>query len=181
MIILGLDDGSGSTVELKVTRSSVTATAGTASSESKDGLLTDVPGLVIQTPRPGVLNLFSSAIPLCIGTVVKAKGTLCTFRGGRQISLCRLSVIRDTEEEAIAWAELAKFRSEILLRPWFLAPKKVRDLRERQQRELARKSLKADRRRHRERKTRLRNEKTCEKLEQKRKFLEQRFSEGALI
>ena len=182
LIILSLDDGSGSTVELKITRgSSSTKTKETESSEGNNGLPTDVPSLIIQTTRSGVLDLLSSAIPLCIGTVVKAKGTLCAFRGERQISLCRLSVIRNTEEEAKAWIELAKFRSEILLRPWSLTPKEIRDLMEDHQRELRRKSIKASKLKHRERKTKMKKEVTCEKLEQRRRFLEQKFNKGALV
>lgn len=144
-------------------------------------LPTDVPNLIIQTPRPGISNLFSSAVPLCIGTVVKAKGTLCTFRGDRQVVLRRLSVIPDTGEEAKAWAELAKFRSEILLQPWLLTSKEVSDLRERQQRNFARMSLKAKKGKSRGCRKRVMEEQIREDGEKDRHLLEQHFNKGALI
>ena len=125
--------------------------------------------------------MFSSSIPLCIGTVVKAKGTLRTFRDGRQVALCRLSVIQDTDEEAKAWAELAQFRAEVLLKPWLLTSKEVSDLRERQQRNFARRSLKAKKGKSRECRKRVRDEKIREEGEKDRYLLECQFNKGALI
>ena len=112
---------------------------------------------------------------------MKAKGTLCTFRDDRQVALCRLSVIRDTGEEAKAWAELARFRSEVLSRPWLLTSKEVSDLRERQQRNFARISLKSKKEKSRESRKRARDEKIREEGEHNRYLTERHFNKGALI
>ena len=55
-----------------------------------------------------------------IGSVVKIKGGIREFRGQRQISLERLSIVRSTAEETAAWAENSTFRREVLDRPWVL-------------------------------------------------------------
>ena len=93
-IILSLNNGSGSIVKLKVTYGLLVAASYKArKSKSQDTLLTDVPNLVLKISRLGALDLFSSAIPLCISIVIKVKGTLSKFRGEFQVSLYQLSVI----------------------------------------------------------------------------------------
>ncbi|KAL9075871.1 MAG: hypothetical protein Q9161_001264 [Pseudevernia consocians] len=56
-----------------------------------------------------------------IGTVVKLKGGVGSFREVRQMLLERVSIIRTTNEEAAAWAENTAFRKEILSRPWVVS------------------------------------------------------------
>ncbi|KAL9117419.1 MAG: hypothetical protein Q9187_006044 [Circinaria calcarea] len=66
-----------------------------------------------------------------LGNVVKVKGGIGEFRGERQITLERIKglsttakflhlpgVMRDTTDEAKAWAELSQFRKSILSKPW---------------------------------------------------------------
>lgn len=56
-----------------------------------------------------------------IGTVVKAKCSISKFRGTRQLVLKRITVIRDTNEEAKAWEALAQYKKTVLSRPWVLS------------------------------------------------------------
>ena len=56
-----------------------------------------------------------------LGTMVKIKGTFSSFRGERQIELKRIWIVNDTAEEAAAWMASAKFKRDILLRPWKLS------------------------------------------------------------
>ena len=53
-----------------------------------------------------------------IGTVVKIKGTVGSWRCQRQILLERLWIVRSTTEESTCWAENFAFGSEVLSRPW---------------------------------------------------------------
>lgn len=64
-----------------------------------------------------------------IGSVVKLKGGIGSFRGEKQITLERVSVVHTTNEEAAAWAENAEFRTSVLNVPWVIseeAEKKAR-------------------------------------------------------
>jgi len=56
-----------------------------------------------------------------LGTMVKIKGTFSSFRGERQIELKRIWIVNDTAEETAAWMASAKFKCDILLRPWKLS------------------------------------------------------------
>ncbi len=53
-----------------------------------------------------------------IGTVVKIKGGIGSFRGEKQVLLERISILHTTSEEATAWAESTAFRKDILDIPW---------------------------------------------------------------
>ena len=63
-----------------------------------------------------------------LGSVVKVKGGIGAFRDVRQIVLKRVSVVRDTNAEVCAWAELAAFRATVLSRPWVVPPEARRRL-----------------------------------------------------
>ena len=58
-----------------------------------------------------------------IGTVVKVKGGIGSFRGEKQLLLERISILRTTNEEATAWAENTAFRMDVLNTPWFVSEK----------------------------------------------------------
>lgn len=63
-----------------------------------------------------------------IGTVVKAKGTISTFRNLRQIELKRIWIVRSTAEEMAEWVEGAKFKGEVLSKPWVLSQEQLKNL-----------------------------------------------------
>lgn len=63
-----------------------------------------------------------------IGTVVKTKGTMDTFRGIRQIQLERLSIVRDTNAEVKCWEQQTRFLVDVLSTPWFVSPEEQKRL-----------------------------------------------------
>ncbi|CAF9921170.1 MAG: hypothetical protein ALECFALPRED_001726 [Alectoria fallacina] len=56
-----------------------------------------------------------------IGTVVKARGGVGSFREMKQMQLERISIIRTTNEEADDWAENTAFRKDVLSTPWIVS------------------------------------------------------------
>lgn len=166
-VILTLDYGSGATVEVKLSRPAPA-----------------VPGLLVSSPQPGVTDLACRGRRLAVGTVVKAKGTLCAFRGVRQLLLRRLFLVPSTDDEAAGWASAARFRRDVLAAPWQLAPereralKKEMDLKALRQRRKAKKraavGLHAD--------ARVKEERLHEReAEQRRRAEEAEMNRGALV
>ena len=66
-----------------------------------------------------------------VGTVVKVKGGIGSFRGVKQLLLERISILRSTNEEAASWAENAAFRKEVLNVPWTISKKHAERARKR--------------------------------------------------
>ncbi|KAL8952159.1 MAG: hypothetical protein Q9222_001913 [Ikaeria aurantiellina] len=65
-----------------------------------------------------------------VGSVVKIKGGLSEFRGEKQATLERISLVHTTNEEVEAWAQNTAFYQHTLSRPWTISE------RERQQAKL---------------------------------------------
>lgn len=74
------------------------------------------------TGRPLILTGFD------VGSIVKAKGGISTFRGVKQITLERLTPIRSTTEEVRTWMENSAFRRDVLDRPWVVSAEDQRRL-----------------------------------------------------
>ena len=55
-----------------------------------------------------------------IGSLVKVKGCIATFRGERQLSLERIFNIHTTNGEVDSWAENSSFYADILGKPWIV-------------------------------------------------------------
>ncbi|KAL1635440.1 hypothetical protein SLS58_010249 [Diplodia intermedia] len=168
--LLTLDDGSGATLELKITRLAATAataaaTAGTSgnnaienNSNSKPGSTTTttprspsssnttVPNLTVHTAI-GLFSVVADGAPVDVGTTLKAKCTLGTFRNTVQGVLQRCwvlgggnggggnggggngggggggsvsSISSSTRAEVDAWRDTAVFMRSVLARPWVL-------------------------------------------------------------
>ena len=149
--ILTIDDGSGATICVKVVRRHL---------QDPDNPVdclenTEVPNLNIISS----LGVFEPALGpnlLDIGTVVKIKGTLEEYRGVKQIDLKRISIVKTTDEEVKAWAELAEFRTTVLSKPWNLSNREITKLRndeaDREKREKEHDRQRAER--HRQKKAR---------------------------
>ncbi|KAM0801416.1 hypothetical protein BDR22DRAFT_820552 [Usnea florida] len=113
-----LDDSSGATIEITCGRPGPTPTTRNAHS-------TSMPDSAMEPKKNDALTKGISATGRAvdlsgvdIGTVVKVKGGVGSFRDVRQMLLERISIIRTTNEEVAAWAENSAFRREILSRPW---------------------------------------------------------------
>ncbi|KAL0256597.1 hypothetical protein SLS55_008992 [Diplodia seriata] len=137
--LLTLDDGSGATLELKITRLTssgnnaaaaaapgTTTTTTTTTTPTTTTSNTTVPNLTVHT----AIGLFSvvagpdGAAPIDVGTTLKAKCTLGTFRNTIQGVLQRCWVLGSTSSstraEAEAWRDTAAFMRSVLARPWVL-------------------------------------------------------------
>ncbi|KAH0553462.1 hypothetical protein GP486_006469 [Trichoglossum hirsutum] len=62
------------------------------------------------------------------GTVVRAKGSISTFRNVRQILAKRIEILPDTQSEVRAWRAATKFEAEVLVQPWVLCEEEIQDL-----------------------------------------------------
>ncbi|KAL8915113.1 MAG: hypothetical protein Q9171_000416 [Xanthocarpia ochracea] len=123
-----LDDSSGLTIEVfcRKDASTVTSTVDT-SVDSYGGIqLNQVPvkkdhGHVCTTSEGKVnLNMFE------VGSVVKIKGGISEFRGEKQVTLERISLVRTTSEEVTAWAENAAFYKNVMGKPWVVTERDQR-------------------------------------------------------
>lgn len=103
--MISLDDGSGACVDVKIPRTSPTTTN-----------IADVSIL----SSLGTFDILVRDTTLDIGTVAKVKATICYFRDTRQLELKRISVVKDTSEEAAAWEAAAVYKSDVLSTPWVL-------------------------------------------------------------
>ncbi|KAF1957072.1 hypothetical protein CC80DRAFT_491909, partial [Byssothecium circinans] len=112
--VLTIDDGSGATIELKIVR--LTADIYNAAKHPSNTTV----GNVDVVSALGVFEVMIGGEQVDIGTVVKAKGTISEFRGAKQIELKRAWIVRTTDEEAQAWSEMAKFKKDVLSKPWRL-------------------------------------------------------------
>lgn len=114
---MSLDDSSGATIEITCGRQKSAQPALPA----KDASIPSFPS----APTEG-----RTATGVCIdlrgidiGSVVKLKGGIGSFRGEKQVLLERISIIRTTNEEAAAWAENTDFHSSVLDIPWVVNEK----------------------------------------------------------
>ncbi|ORY12856.1 hypothetical protein BCR34DRAFT_481987 [Clohesyomyces aquaticus] len=112
--VLTVDDGSGATIEVKIIRLSPNVYNAVESPSN-----TTVSNLNIIV-RTGVFEVTINGHPVDIGSVIKAKCTISEFRGSKQLEVKRAWIVRTTNEEAQAWAQTAKFKREVLSKPWRL-------------------------------------------------------------
>lgn len=145
-----LDDGSGETIEVVVskaasldasnrapekvtvahaqaaeaaTKVAVTTAATTDSEPSGSSAQAEMQHVSSQTKDP--INI-TDLIP---GAVLKAKGTLSTFRSTMQVQLERFALLRETNAEMRFWDEQSRYLVDVLSVPWRLEPDEVEQLR----------------------------------------------------
>ncbi|KAK3078635.1 hypothetical protein LTS18_007010 [Coniosporium uncinatum] len=179
--LLTLDDGSGATIDIKISRLEK-AIADSADCPSN----TEVDNVNV-VHEIGELEVLVDGQVVDIGTVLSVKGTFSTWWGIRQIELKRVRVIKDTNEEVQAWADRSTFRKDVLDKPWVLSKEGLRKLDKDVRREEKRSREKAKKRAeyeagHQERKVKrigVRKE-YDEKIERRRRKEETMFNAGAL-
>jgi hypothetical protein len=173
-ILLSLDDSSGSCIEVKTEFRNI-----------KQDDLAEYPSSTIVDNLDVAVNLGIPSVHVDrksadIGTVVKVKGTIDSFRGQRQLKLERIWIVKDTNEEANAWAETAKWKQGVLSQPWTLSKSQRQEIDAQVERDAQK-----DRERERKRKA-VSNEyaakkaKKLERKEEKRKREEAKLDHGAL-
>lgn len=122
--LLDLDDGSGAIITLKISRL-VAEVAGAATCPSN----TTVSNVDVLSTL-GRYNVLVDKVPLDIGTILKVKCTISVFRNVRQLELVRIWILRSTAEEIKEWEDSAKFKAEVLSKPWLLSEEQLRDFQE---------------------------------------------------
>jgi hypothetical protein len=113
--LLMLDDGSGRAIEVKIPRRHGPALDNGEVYPSN----TLIDNLNVYDTW-GLASLFIDNKPIHVGTVLKVKGTIAEFRE-RQVELKRVFLVKDTNEEAVFWAGVAKHRRDVLSKPWVLS------------------------------------------------------------
>jgi hypothetical protein len=63
-----------------------------------------------------------------VGSVVKVKGTISTFRSVRQIALERLEIVPDTSAEVRFWIQRTQLLTDVLSKPWKLSAERQKQL-----------------------------------------------------
>ncbi|KAF2400866.1 hypothetical protein EJ06DRAFT_509826 [Trichodelitschia bisporula] len=158
-VLLTLDDGSGATVAVKIERKTKERPVGEWGGVAREALPeTVVEGVRVKAGR-GAFEVFVEGVRVDIGTVLKVKGVVETWRDQRQMLAKRIVLARGMTE-VLEWEELARWRG-IVGQPWVLSQERVRE-------------LDAEERRWIEEKRRKREEKRAmqEKHERKRRKLE---------
>lgn len=115
-----------------------------------------------------------------IGSLVKVKGTISSFRGRRQLELKRVFRVQDTNAEVQAWSETAAYKRDVLSRPWVLSAAEIdavdQKMRDKEQRERSRARKKREYNAKHEQKRR----RQLEKYEARRLAEEKDLNTGAL-
>ncbi|GAB7357737.1 hypothetical protein MBLNU459_g0393t1 [Dothideomycetes sp. NU459] len=178
--LITLDDSSGSSIDIRIERKVASRVVAGASN-------TVVGNLDVNSGLGGFEVRVDGAL-IDVATVVKAKCTISSYRGVRQLDLKRISVIKDTNEEVAAWRAQTDFKREVLARPWTLtsAERSAFDTQKLEEETAARNQARKDqvkRHAHHER-TLQRDEKRRlheERTEQRRKAAEERLNKGAIF
>ncbi|KAK5174205.1 uncharacterized protein LTR77_001285 [Saxophila tyrrhenica] len=175
-ILITLDDSSGACIEIKTEARVVRDGDG---AEWPSNTVLDNLDLVTGIGRPPSLLVDRKAVD--IGTVVKVKGTIDTFRGTRQIQLERIWIVKDTNDEAKAWAETAEWKRDILGRPWVLSKAQRQAMDAQAEREAREERQKAQKRRVRSAESERKREEKERRGEEKRRAREVKLDKGALV
>ncbi|KAI9699967.1 MAG: hypothetical protein M1836_002501 [Candelina mexicana] len=159
-----LDDGSGATIEIKWAKPpplpALAADKGNELLDGQEGIKghTVTKEADIKTPKQEIKNSAGERIDINgidLGSVVKVKGTIDSFRGVRQIVLQRISTffpdflshlnsaVISVKGVLTAWEELNAFRTSVLSKPWYLSSEAQQQLElEEQKRERRKKQKK---------------------------------------
>lgn len=122
--LLIIDDSSGSTIEATCPKpGKITQDAGREEKSDKQNGPENRQDTEQQV-RAKILNSVD------VGSVIKARGRVVTFRDVRQIQLEQIEVVPDTNAEVHFWAQRVKFQLEVLSKPWSLTSQEQVRLRE---------------------------------------------------
>ncbi|KAL6917675.1 hypothetical protein ACHAPO_000516 [Fusarium lateritium] len=61
-----------------------------------------------------------------VGCVVDIKGGLSSFRDERQLTIEKMFVVQNTQQEVVLWEKRIKFQSKVLAKPWVLRKSEIR-------------------------------------------------------
>lgn len=83
----------------------------------------DSSGACIEAVVPTPTTLYQE---VDVGSVVDVKGALSTFYDQKQIKITKMASLRSTTQELALWEKRAKFRREVLDKPWVLGNRDIR-------------------------------------------------------
>lgn len=184
--LLTIDDGSGLNIGVKISR---LLEADPNIPENEDAATVTVVDFPSNTTIANVnvragLGEFEVEIDdirVNIGTIIRAKCTICLWFGTKQLDLQRANIVKTTRREVESWREVARFKRKILSKPWVLPKEEVRRL------EAAWKAEQKEEQRQRTRWNEYRQKKQQKErkeeaiYEKSRREQEQIMDEGALI
>lgn len=172
--IVVIDDGSGATLNIKINRRSLQETESMEYSSN-----TEVDNVSVQASI-GSYAVFVDETEIEVGTVLRVKGLISTFRDVRQLELQRVQIVESTDKEAVFWGQCAAFKRDVLSKPWVLDHSKAvehgRQQKAAEHLELLDRQVKKAKWQRYEEKMRLKDEKD----EQQRRKREVMYNAGAL-
>jgi len=192
--VLTLDDGSGATIEVKIThvmpvaaKPSSTVVSNEQVEIGDDGddfwletakdrtARTSASSTTVYKTQTADLTVkttafFDNSIDLGdqridIGTTIKAKGTLNIWWGSFQLNLLRTFVVHDVDAEVEVWEGYAEFCEKVLVKPWSLSSHEVKRLERADKERLAKERKKSGKDKER---LRLDKAKDAEKIEKEK-------------
>lgn len=173
-LLLTIDDSSGACIEVKT---EIRTVREDDHAEYPSNTVVDNIDCVVHW---GVPSLFINKAATYIGTVVRLKGTLDSFRNVRQIKLERAWVVKDTNEEAKAWAETAQWHRDIMSKPWVLSERERAKIDEQIKRDAMKEREKMKKRKAMDSQHAEKKRKHLEKIEDHRRKKEEEYNAGAL-
>ncbi|KAJ5613163.1 hypothetical protein N7510_006357 [Penicillium lagena] len=128
--ILTLDDSSGATIDVAVLQAEPEKSSATAAAAQAASSTTKYPSTVTPTTHISATERTELDITtLTPGTSVRVKGTLSQFRSRMQLNLERYELIRDTNAEMEFLDSRLRFLVEVLSKPWVLLDSEIEGLR----------------------------------------------------
>jgi len=172
--LLTLDDGSGECMVVKIKRRELAK-----DDEAEYPSNTEVDNVDVRVSM-GLPSVFLDNKPVQLGDVVKVKGTIETFRNVRQLELKRMFKVKDTNEEAQTWSEVARWKRDVLSKPWVLSTAERDKVDAQIQREKQKEREKTRRKREWDARLLEKRRRHDEEHEARRKEEELRYNAGAL-
>ncbi|PYI07610.1 hypothetical protein BO78DRAFT_366325 [Aspergillus sclerotiicarbonarius CBS 121057] len=160
--ILTLDDSTGATLDIVVSKSSAPVTT-TTTTTNPTSISTPTPNTSIHISPTTQTPL--DITPLVPGTLTHVKGTISTFRNTNQLNLERYFLIRDTNTEMRFVDQRSRFLVEVLSVPWRLGGNEVERLRGEMEEEEERVEEEQERVRRRERRRVEREERDARRIQ----------------
>ena len=170
--LLEVDDGSGAVVHIKITRLDAEIAR---SVECPSNTTVSKLNIAAEIGRYDVLV---DNVPLHVGTIIKAKCTIGEFRGIKQLDLKRIHVLSSTADEIKEWADVARWKKDVLSKPWVLSEQRLSELRDRDEEERKRKKVQEKKEAER---LRIKVRRWEEKAERRRRQEEVIMNAGAII
>jgi hypothetical protein len=175
--ILTLDDGSGATIEVRITHVTPTAVRPQVAAQAEQGEAEDngddfwletardrkaqssastttvykthTADLTVRMAAFFDNSIFLGGQCIDIGTTIKAKGTLNLRWDNFQLNLLRAFIVQDVDAEVEVWEGYAEFCEQVLVKPWLLSSQEVKRLEKADKERLAKERRKSSKEKER--------------------------------